>query len=233
LVRLALFRGELNRFSPSDAACQRIVVCELATFADKSCVVRETRSLRKAMSKKPILSVLAIVAAAYMAYPYVALYRLQAALQSGDPDRLAAMVDWDQVRDGLKQEVADQVIERPAPVHGTTQLAGNVLPPFGSGFMKGIASRAVDDAITPVTVARMIRPVAAEEGPANPLQAIATAHTSIEWAFFDDPTTFTLWLRTPALARAEAPVKLRMQLIGGDWKITRAWLPPSVLQAAR
>ena len=185
------------------------------------------------MSKKPILSVLAIVAAAYMAYPYVALYRLQAALSNGDPDSLAAMVDWDQVRDGLKQEVADEVIDAPASVHGTAQLASNVLPPFGSGFMKGIAARAVDESITPATVARMIRPAAAEQGAGNPLQAIATAHTRIEWAFFDNPTTFTLWLRTPAMARADSPVKLRMQLIDGDWKITRVWLPPSMLQASR
>jgi hypothetical protein len=185
------------------------------------------------MSSKPILSVLAIVAVAYMAYPYVALYRLQAALGSGNPDSLAAMVDWDQVRDGLKQEIADQVVDPPAPVRATAQLASNVLPPFGSGFVKGIAAKAVDDAVTPETVARMIRPAAVDEGAANPLEAIATARTRIEWAFFDNPTTFTLWLRTPSMARADAPVKLRMQLVDGDWKITRVWLPPSLLQASR
>lgn len=185
------------------------------------------------MSKKPILSVLAIVAVAYMAYPYVALYRLQAALRSGDPASLAAMVDWDQVRDGLKEEVADQLIDPPAPVRGTAQLASDELPPFGSSFMKGIAAKAVDDAITPETVARMIHPASAQESAANPLQAIATAHTRVEWAFFDNPTTFTLLLRTPGMARVEAPVKLRMELVGADWKITRLWLPPKMLQAAR
>ena len=185
------------------------------------------------MSKKPILSALVIVAAAYVAYPYIALYRLEAALRSGDSDSLAAMVDWNQVRDGLKEEVADQVIDPPAQVHGTAQLASNVLPAFGSGFMKGIASKAVDDAITPETVVQMIRPAAATEGADDRLQAIATARTRIVWAFFENPTTFTLWLRTPAMARADAPVKLRMQLLDGDWKITRVWLPPSVLHAAR
>lgn len=197
-----------------------------------------------AMSKKPILSALVVVAVAYMASPYVALYRLQAALRGGDQSILAGMVDWDQVRDGLKQDIAELVVDEPEPqprataqlagameVSGSAQLAGSTLPPFGSSFIKGIASKAVDEAITPESVARMGRPDGdAEPGDADPLQSVSLKSAHVTWAFFQSPETFTLWLRSPGQDISEGPVKLRMELLDGSWKITRVWLPPSLLR---
>jgi hypothetical protein len=186
------------------------------------------------MSKKPILSALVVVAAAYAAYPYVALYRLQAALRSGNSATLAAMIDWDQVRDGLKDQIAEDFVGSPAPATGTMQTASAELPAFGASFIKGVASNAVDSEITPEAVVRMVgHTEALEEGEPDPLRAVAVRNTRITWAFFGDPTTFTLWLRTPNEAPGDDPVKLRMQLRDGNWKITRVWLPPTLLHAAR
>lgn len=185
------------------------------------------------MHAKPILCTVVLLAAAYAAYPYVALYRLQAAIRSGDPDRIAAMVDWDQVRDGLKDEIAEQVIDAPPelpeqPV-GHTQDAVAPLPPFGSSFIKGIASNAVDEAVSPNNVAKMIRTRAeAETSDPESISADSLKGAQVSWAFFDSPDTFKLWLRTAAAG--PDPVKLRMELRDGAWKITRIWLPPALLR---
>lgn len=189
------------------------------------------------MSRKPILSALVVIAAAYVAYPYVALYRLEAAFRSGNPSSLAAMIDWDQVRDGLKEDISDQVdgisaqpVGTTQPVVGTAQAASATLPPFGSSFIKGIASNAVDSVVTPESMARMAQP---REDPAgdepDPLQAVSFQNARIKWAFFNSPATFSLWLRAPNEAPGDEPVKVRMALLDGEWKITRVWLPPSLL----
>jgi hypothetical protein len=185
------------------------------------------------MSRKPILSALVVIAAAYVAYPYVALYRLEAALRSGNPAALQSMIDWDRVRDGLKQDISDEVdgVPEQQPV-ATAQAASATLPPFGSSFIKGIASKTVDSVVTPESLARMAQPreepQAAEEP--DPIQAVSFGNAPVKWAFFQSPATFTLWLRPASEASGEDPVKLRMQLIDGEWKITRVWLPPSLLR---
>lgn len=186
------------------------------------------------MSKKPILSALVVVAAAYTAYPYVALYRLQSALRSGDQASLAAMVDWDQVRGGLKDDIADQVMGAPEQPKATAQAASATLPPFGASFVKGVASKAVDEAVTPETITRLIRPGEdPDEGTPDPLQSVPFKNARLTWAFFQSPQTFTLWLRTPDEGTGSEPVKARMQLIDGAWKITRIWLPPDLLKPTR
>lgn len=182
------------------------------------------------MSRKPILSALVVIAASYVAYPYVALYRLEAALRSGNPSRVAAMIDWDQVRDGLKEEISQQVDRISVEPVGTAQAASAALPAFGSSFIKGIASKTVDSVVTPESMARMVQPKEDRAGDEpDPLQAVSFRNSRIQWAFFDSPATFTLWLRAPNEAPGEDPVKLRMALLNGEWKITRVWLPPSLL----
>ena len=183
------------------------------------------------MSKKPILSALVVIAAAYMAYPYVALYRLEAAFRNGNPASVAAMIDWDQVRDGLKEDISEQVAGIPAQPVGTAQAASATLPPFGSSFIKGIASKTVDSVVTPESMARMVQPREnpTGDGP-DPLQAVSFQNARIKWAFFNSPATFTLWLSAPNAAPGEDPVKVRMELLDGEWKITRVWLPPSLLR---
>ena len=183
------------------------------------------------MSKKPIISALVVITVAYMAYPYVALYRLEAAFRSGNPASVAAMIDWDQVREGLKEDISEQVVGIPAQPVGTAQTASATLPPFGASFMKGIASSAVDSVVTPESMARMVqsKDEPASEEP-DALQAVSLQNARIAWAFFESPATFTLWLRTPGEAAGEDPVKARMELLEGEWKITRVWLPPSLLR---
>ena len=183
------------------------------------------------MSKtKPILSALVVCAAAYTAYPYVALYRLESALRGGDSSGLAAMIDWDQVRIGLKEDIAEQIDDEPVQPTATAQMASATLPPFGSSFIKGIASKAVDAEVTPESLAHMARTnYVADDPDPERMASTSLSNARLTWAFFENPTTFTVWLRTRAAHNREA-VKVRMDLHEGAWKITRVWLPLELLK---
>src|SRR5271168_2666275 len=99
--------------------------------------VLQKRSMRM-RAGWPIVATILSVAVAYVAYPYVTLYRLGSAIQRADAATLESLVDWPAVREGIKEDVCDFAAEGPDPtVH-------DELPPFGAGFMRGIASSAID-----------------------------------------------------------------------------------------
>ena len=52
---------------------------------------------------------------AYVAYPYVTLYRLGSAIQVADAATLESLVDWPAVREGIKEDVCDLVADEPGP----------------------------------------------------------------------------------------------------------------------
>src|SRR5690348_15580797 len=103
-----------------------------------------TRRGATMVGKKAAFGALLTIAAAYAVYPYVTLYRLGEAIRHGDQASLQAMVDWPAVREGIKEDICDFVIEDPPEAKH-----GNKLPPFGAGFMRGIAMNAVDTSVTP------------------------------------------------------------------------------------
>lgn len=57
--------------------------------------------------KKVLLSAvgLAVLAGAYVAYPYYSVNRLGDAVSAGDPEKLQVLVDWDSVRGGLETDL--------------------------------------------------------------------------------------------------------------------------------
>lgn len=169
------------------------------------------------MGKKPIMGALLAVAAAYCVYPYVTLYRLGQAIRAGDAATLVTMVDWPSVREGITEDICDRVANQPAEAK-----AGNQLPPFGTGFVRGIATSAMDARITPEAL------VAAARQP--PPRTVANgAAVRIAWAFFGGPTQFLVDLRAPGPTQ---PIRLRMDLRAGVWHVTRVWLPLELLAQA-
>jgi hypothetical protein len=91
----------------------------------------------------PLLATMLSVGVAYVALPYVTLYRLGSAIRGGDAATLESLVDWPAVREGIKEDVCDFAADEPGP-HGSTEL-----PPFGASFVRGIESGAIDHAVTP------------------------------------------------------------------------------------
>ena len=151
---------------------------------------------------------------AYVAYPYVTLYRLGSAIQVADAATLESLVDWPAVREGIKEDICDNVADDP-------QSEGK-LPAFGASFVRGIASNAVDQRVTAEGLVGMTHHDASDA-------AVHAAAMSVTWAFFRDPTDFVVSLYTPGQSE---PIKLRMNLTDGGWQVTRIWLPPAMLDQA-
>jgi hypothetical protein len=159
------------------------------------------------------------VCAGYAAYPYVTLYRLGDAIGSGDAQTLQHLVDWPSVREGIKEDICDQVLDQPTAVK-----AGKDLAPFGASFMRGMAASAVDQAVTPEGL------VAAVQAPAEPHpRSRHGADVGVAWAFFSGLSTFNVSLRVPGETH---PVRLEMELRHARWQVHRVWLPDDLLQQA-
>jgi hypothetical protein len=165
----------------------------------------------------PLLATLLGVGVAYVAYPYVTLYRLGSAIKGADAATLQSLVDWPAVREGIKEDVCDLGTDQ----QPTVQKADGELPPFGASFMRGIAASAIDQTVTPQALLAATFPSSREPVPRG-------ADVHVSWAFFDSPTTFMVSLQ--AQGQTE-PVKLEMDLKGGEWVVQRVWLPPELLQS--
>jgi hypothetical protein len=166
---------------------------------------------------KPILAAVLAIGVTYAASPYVTLYRLGHAIHTGDASTLRALVDWPAVREGIKEDICDNVAANPSD-----DAAGGKLPAFGASFVRGIASNAVDAQVTPeglVDMTHLHQQGAVQHG----------AAVAVKWAFFDDPTEFMVSLIAPG---HHDPIKLRLSLKDTNWQVTRIWLPPSMLDHA-
>ena len=171
------------------------------------------------------LVLLPICLGAYFVWPYVALYRLDIALQRGDARALAAAIDWDAVREGLKEDIADGIMGTdPAATAAAEDVSTDALPPFGASFVKGMAGNAVDRMITPERLAAAFRSSGRPQAP----MSSAPSFTSFT-AWFDSPTRFEARLRCGAAANPSSSLRLQLDLVrsgwGWQWRITRASIP--------
>jgi hypothetical protein len=166
---------------------------------------------------KPILAAVLAVGVGYAAYPYMTLYRLGHAIHTGDASTLQALVDWPAVREGIKEDICDNVAANPAVTGDNGKL-----PAFGASFVRGIAGSAVDQQVTAAGLVGMTH-----HHPAG--AATRGAAMQVTWAFFHDPIDFIVSLHAPGEL---APIRLRMSLKDATWQVTRIWLPPTLLDRA-
>jgi hypothetical protein len=164
-----------------------------------------------------MLATLAAVGFAYAASPYITLYRIGGAIRGGDTKTLEALVDWSSVREGIKEDICDLVVEDP------DSKAGGNLPPFGASFMRGIASSSIDQTVTPQA---LLAATGSHQQP--PQKELRGADVHVRWAFFDGPTSFLVDLK--AAGQAD-PIRMEMTLHHGGWQIDRVWLPADLLSA--
>ncbi len=175
-------------------------------------------------SKKPLVAAVALLSAAYLAWPYATLFRLAAAVRQGDAATLEEFVEWDEVREGIKEDICDTVFDTPDIKVANTESR---LPPFGYSFVRGIASNAIDEEVSAESLVS-----ASHAASLEPAGGHASKKTpKIVWAFFANPTTFSVLLRPPGATKHQL-VRLRLELEHGAWKVTRVWLPPTMLAQA-
>ena len=97
--------------------------------------------------------------------------------------------------------------------------SGAQLPPFGAGFVRGIAANAIDARVTPQALVAVAHYPTAKPAPRG-------TNVHVSWAFFSGPMEFLVYLRAPDL---DAPIRLQLDLHAGAWQVTRVWLPPELL----
>jgi hypothetical protein len=182
---------------------------------------RETGS-REARMRGRLVAMSGVLALGYLLSPFVTLYRLQTALCDGDARFVDQHVDWPQVRDGIIDEVGAEIRGDKTP--SATSVASEDLPPFGTSFVQGMAGHLVDGAMRHETILATLRQLAegggAGDTPAKP--------PSLNWAFFDGPTSFNAEWTLGGGATAQR-VRLHLALIGDRWRVTQASLPLALL----
>ena len=157
----------------------------------------------------------ALVGATYAAYPFVTLYQLQSAVRGGDGPALNMLVDWSSVREGIKEDICDLVLEESGDVAKKGQL-----PAFGASFVRGVAGSSVDREFTPEKIMKMTQP-------APNTAANTSDDASISWAFFSSPARFSIDVTIVGQAQ---PFRAEMELEGLRWKLTRVWIPEDLLK---
>ena len=167
--------------------------------------------------KWPLLATFVTIGLTYAAYPYVTLYRLGSAMQTANAATLEKLVDWPAVREGIKEDICDLVIDDP------DSRPGGKLPAFGASFVRGIAANTIDRQVTPQGIASGV--VAASVSAPHRDSAPA-AQVHITHAFFDSPTVFMVEVKTAGLAD---PIRMEMDLRGAAWVVKRVWLPDAML----
>jgi hypothetical protein len=172
---------------------------------------------------KIAILVLLAVSMVHVASPYAAAWRMWNAALSGDSDTLAGLIDWDAVRTGIKEDIAEGIVGMPA--HEVA--ASNTLVPFGSSFMSGIAGNIVDRDLTPEHMAIALRA----------LQKTGGFSGRITKAWFSWPDRFEIALRMPGQADEDPPLRVEMRWHsplekGWGWQIVRAWVPQDLMEQA-
>ena len=166
-----------------------------------------------------------LATAAYGAWPYLSLLEIRQAVQARDVPALSAAIEWDRLRDGLKQDVADGITGTPGQA---VQVSANAddLPAFGSGFVSHMAGSMVDDTVTPEHLAATVAT----------LQHAGAQKMQVSWAFFTGATGFEVAMRGASGGGGSPAIRLHMDLmrsgLGWRWKVTRVWLPMEMLAAA-
>jgi hypothetical protein len=159
-----------------------------------------------------LLAAVALLGAGYFGYPYATLYRLDLAVRQADAETLRSLVDWYAVREGLKEDICDLVLDEPADARPSNELA-----PFGASFVRGMTGNMLDHTVTPETLVSIAH--AAKHEP--------YADTHVEWAFFNNPTEFSVAVRANGAAE---PIRVVMELHHLRWLVRRVWLPNELLE---
>lgn len=142
----------------------------------------------------------ALLLLAYLAWPYVTLWRLDRALTRGHPEALAPLVDLEAVREAIRHRLNKD----------SESAIGPVSDDFIDWLEQGIrrnGAQAIEQQVTLEWVGERLR---SQAPPGEGLLG------TLSRAFFDDPLHFSLRLGAPA----GSPVHVRLAFQGTGWRVT-------------
>lgn len=175
------------------------------------------------LARRAMVPVLLLVLA-YAASPYIAVWHLSNAMRQGDAGALRELVDWGAVRTAFKADIADGLVGM-GMAHRDGGSDG--LPPFGASFVAGIAGSAVDHEVTPehlIALLHQFQPADIVGGPIPP--------PGLRKAFYETATSFMIEVRCPGQDADDEPLRLRLAISGGAWRVVRAWVPQDLIDQA-
>lgn len=172
-----------------------------------------------------LVIVLALAAAAYLGSPFWAFQQLKVAAETGDQDRLAALVDFPAVRDDLKRQVDSGAVKLAREASGVGFPAVMALGRLGSM----LGDRAIDKLVTPQAITTMITlgrsprdPLARTEA-AEAQSGRTTPQPSIHYAYLS-PDRFRVALAPNAQSDVAAALILQRQGLF-SWRVEQIELP--------
>ena len=169
--------------------------------------------------------VVALAVAAYVGSPFWAFQQLKEAAETGDRDRLAALVDFPAVREDLKRQVDSGVVKLAREASGVGFPAVMAFGKLGSL----LGDRAVDKLVTPKAIATMVslgrspRDPQAREEAAEAQSGKAAPQPSVHYAYLS-PDRFRVALAPNAQSDVAAALILQRQGLF-SWRVEQIELP--------
>ncbi|MET0050109.1 MAG: DUF2939 domain-containing protein [Candidatus Thiodiazotropha sp.] len=154
---------------------------------------------------KSFITLLVLVALAFLAWPYTAIYRLDQALKQNDQIAIESMIDVESVRDQIKRKLNKNVQSN----------IGSVSSGFVDWLQDGIR-RLGSDAIDEMVDARW---VVNELRAHNPDPRQGGIMSQLTYAFFDGPNRLLLRIGD----WEDNPVHVHLSLEGTQWRITAVY----------
>ena len=166
---------------------------------------------------KTRIAVVLLLVAAWVAWPYWSAYRLVEAINEGDVQQLEQRVDWLELRAGLHQNIADELVE--ATAGESRGIAGALAAIAGPTLI----DRMVTALVNPTTLAMLVRQHASSEAAGGrSLGSLPEIDRSkIRYAFFTGPLTFEIDVAAGE-GEPELGLVFRFQ---GSWRLSRLRLP--------
>jgi hypothetical protein len=101
-----------------------------------------------------VIAAALLAGGAYLGSPFYTAWQLRAAARSGDRDRLEQLVDFPQVREHLKSQVENRLLEA---LRKDPKLNHGSLAAFGALLAPALTDRIIDSVVTADGIATVIR----------------------------------------------------------------------------
>jgi len=176
------------------------------------------------VAPKPPLQRYALIGASvllllYLVSPYFSLWRLRAALDSGDRDSLESRIDFPSVRESLKDQLRIHMAKSMAE---DKDLKDNPFGGLAAAFAPMMVNYVVDNFVTPSGISALIgdsKSALAKDPDSTsppPTQKKSIDWSKMHYAFFTSPTQFMVDIDG---------TKLRFRFTGFGWQLKKLEVP--------
>jgi len=176
--------------------------------------------------KSPVrwaVAALVFILIAYVAWPYISVWRLYSALRSEDADAISARIDFSSLRASMKDQMNAFFMKE---MVNDKEMADNPFAALAVAFLPKMVESIVDAYVTPAGVTQMFETGAFKSGKkAAEKQTPAPAQArlkDVKSAFFSDPTKFLL---------KTEDVDFVFRLRDWTWKLAEVKLTQSALRS--